>query len=868
MLHFYEAKDIVGSVSSEVGGKACELAWLEMHGYRVPPWVVIPAKEVREIVMKSRQDLEVEGFMIQLTQWWEFSKLQGWNKFIVRSSANCEDGQASSFAGMFESYGHLTTVIDLYNAIRQVFESSYSDRVQTYANKQEAHQPIEMSVIVQVMIPAMKSGVLFTADPADGCRSRFLISSALGDCEDVVTGQADCNEYSVELSNRVELSEDSGPRVIRRDISHHSLEVRKKLDGGALTKSEMASLIEVGKKITLQKGRPVDIEWVMTPLDLFVVQVRDITSMGDDIASQREFNFDNSNIQESFNGLTLPLTFSFANEAYFEAYRQLMRVMGFSAQDVAEHDRRHQQMLALVKGRVYYNINSWYQGLLFLPSFGRNKEDMEKMMGLDSPVSFVQDQIKTPVEKLKALPSILRSLWKLAWAFSRLPKTVPAFRKKFHKIWSDFPDSELYWMTVQDLIELREELKSSVIQQWHTPIVNDFYVMMKSGKVRRTLEKCECEERLPELLAGEDLESIAPTRELIAISDELKKIDGYRELFLETSAPLLKQIQKASPPVYQQIAEYIKNYGDRVVGELKLETLTLRQKTDFLESLLKSYVGDDALTLKSFDERQMQTRKNAELAVFSRIRKAYGRKELSRFKKELARFRQGVGFREAMRLDRTRSFGMFRAIYRTMGKKLTEQGWLKSPEDIFYLTSHEIDDFVFGKSLFDSPQGLIQLRRAQYKLWKEERPPANVMASVPLRKLSVKKAIRHGETTWSGLGCYPGVIEEEVVVVDDPSNCVEDLRGKILVAERTDPGWAPLFMQIKGLIVERGSMLSHSAVVARELGLTTVVGVPGIFDHLKTGDRVLLDGAEGRIELLSHVNGSERPELIVPSVSL
>ena len=75
------------------------------------------------------------------------------------------------------------------------------------------------------------------------------------------------------------------------------------------------------------------------------------------------------------------------------------------------------------------------------------------------------------------------------------------------------------------------------------------------------------------------------------------------------------------------------------------------------------------------------------------------------------------------------------------------------------------------------------------------------------------------------------------------------------MAVRTDPGWAPLFPAAAGLIVERGSALSHSAVIAREVGLPTVVGVPGVVAALRSGDRVRLDGAAGTVARLDVTPG-------------
>ncbi len=100
-----------------------------------------------------------------------------------------------------------------------------------------------------------------------------------------------------------------------------------------------------------------------------------------------------------------------------------------------------------------------------------------------------------------------------------------------------------------------------------------------------------------------------------------------------------------------------------------------------------------------------------------------------------------------------------------------------------------------------------------------------------------------------GLGCCPGVVRGTVRVVLDPRSTTLEA-GEILVAERTDPGWIMLFPSAAGLVVERGSLLSHSAIVARELGIPAVISLPGVTGWLKDGDSVELDGNRGTVTRL------------------
>lgn len=96
-----------------------------------------------------------------------------------------------------------------------------------------------------------------------------------------------------------------------------------------------------------------------------------------------------------------------------------------------------------------------------------------------------------------------------------------------------------------------------------------------------------------------------------------------------------------------------------------------------------------------------------------------------------------------------------------------------------------------------------------------------------------------------GIPSGAGVVTGKIKLVTDPSSA--NLNGEIMLAKRTDPGWVMLFPMCKGMIVERGSILSHSAVVARELGIVAVVGVENATSILKDGDEVTVDGIKGEI---------------------
>ena len=92
-----------------------------------------------------------------------------------------------------------------------------------------------------------------------------------------------------------------------------------------------------------------------------------------------------------------------------------------------------------------------------------------------------------------------------------------------------------------------------------------------------------------------------------------------------------------------------------------------------------------------------------------------------------------------------------------------------------------------------------------------------------------------------------------VRVITDP-RCASIKQGEILVAERTDPGWIMLFPACSGLLVERGSLLSHSAIVAREMGIPAIVSIAGLTSWLTTGDLVEMDGASGIVRKIEEMD--------------
>jgi phosphohistidine swiveling domain-containing protein len=272
----------------------------------------------------------------------------------------------------------------------------------------------------------------------------------------------------------------------------------------------------------------------------------------------------------------------------------------------------------------------------------------------------------------------------------------------------------------------------------------------------------------------------------------------------------------------------------------------------YLFICLKNYLRSGYTNLAVYEKREQELRQKAEEKV---------RGHLSGFKKRfyfwvLKHARKAVRNRENTRFARTRVYGIARTMFQAMGQDLANRGIIEKPDDIFYLTMDEVFGIQHGTLTAFNIPSQIKLRRDEYEKYEAEELLPRFMTRGPVywdNPCFVKEEIAaecvDGEYDFKGMPCCPGVVEGVIKVVISPDDDLE-LNGEIMVTPRTDPGWVPLYPSVSGLLVERGSLLSHSAIVAREMGLPAIVSIPGLTKRLKTGMRVRMDGKTGMVKIL------------------
>jgi pyruvate,water dikinase len=785
--------------------------------------------------------------------------------YAVRSSSTSEDAAERSFAGQFDTLLEQLDADAVVHAVVRCWGSAFTARSLAYRLRSGLElDRAGMAVIVQRMVRGEVSGVAFTANPVNRRRDEAVVTACWGLGEGVVGGACTTDEFVV--------GHDGGER--RLEVASKDVRVVPAPGGGTreepvpdalrdvrcLTPERVSRLVHEALEIARAEGRPLDLEWTIDAGGtLHWLQARPITTLGPAAPPPRgeRVVWDNSNIQESYCGVTTPLTFSFALRAYASVYEQSLRLVGVPGPTIDAMRPVLRNLLGLLRGRVYYNLNNWYRLLGVLPSFGRNKADMEKMMGVEEPVDFVVDDDLSAGDKLRRAPRLALTAARVLREFARLDREVPAFLARFERVMAGIDRARLAEASIDELMDQAARLRREAMERWETPIVNDLYVMQASGRLRRRLESIVGPDRAAEawtalVAGGEGIESTEPTRALLRLAAIARRVPGVaRALRASPAESAVARACDASPEFARGVERFLERYGDRCMGELKLESISLREDLAFVARILVNYLDRPDLDPDALAARDRSAREAMEREVLAT---AGGPLARERLRRALRATRDGIRARENMRLARTRAFGAYRDLYRAVGQRLVEAGRLDAPRDVFYLTVEEIEAWCAGTAVSADLAGIARARREEFARYERELAPNRIETRGPVHELDplppppIDQASRRARTL-RGTGASAGRVEAPLRVVLSAGDDLS-VNGHILTTVRTDPGWAPLFPTASAVLVERGSTLSHSAVLARELGIPCVVGVPNLLAIVRDGERVRLDGASGTVERL------------------
>lgn len=853
MIKWFDA--IEASEFHLVGGKGYNLSRMYQEGISVPNGFVIDstaydayieANNLGDMIngllqsplpLASQSDAIKKLFVVEklsenlVRSVLESAKVFDGRSLAVRSSATVEDLPGMSFAGQYSSFLHVTKE-QLFIKIIQCWRSLWNVRAMDYRVKHQVSNDFSLGVVIQEMIEAKKSGVIFTANPINGLRHELVINSSFGLGEAIVGGEVNPDQYTLdkisgELISKVINTKQFQYKYASEGIEKVAIESQKS-HSESLSSKVLRLLVGLANKAESYFGQPQDMEFAVDQLDnVYVLQSRDITTLFPIDALEQDGKL---RAYMSAGTVLLGMKEPFTNLGF-----DLMSTMFPTIINVMTNKKKN----PLTNNFVRHAGNRMFVDMSYLLSSGFVAKQFAKTFsGNDLPLQGVMTILMNDYGKVLKHQGIhFRIPFGIAAYSGKMIKNM----KKITKI----PNAERY-----------SAMKAEG-NRWYGKVVVAYE---KAVSVEERLNFAE--EALVDAFKLSQVEAMycIDINNYIKIEKILKKHFGtkYHVETLAQSLPgcftqtMTMQLNKYAKhchdygqepskddPVFKKI---LKVYGHRGNIELDFGTKRWNEDPTYLLDLVKTYMNDQMY------ERNLQDHKNKKreaeqmmINVTKDLGVKIGKKKAKKFKLLMKHYRYGAAMREYPKSDIVRFLALGRRAVLTIGDDFVKEDKLDHREDIFFLYKDQLLSDCDHRSM-------AQCNKASYNKEMQR-------TSIP------RMLLNNGHTYYSatisdpdanviqGMALSAGTYEGQIRVVMDPMN--SNLKeGEIMVTETTNPAWTPLFATAGALIMAYGGPMSHGGIVAREYGIPAVVGIPSATEMLKDGQRVRVNGETGVVELL------------------
>jgi pyruvate,water dikinase len=865
------------------GGKGASLARLIRAGFPVPGGFVVTTQAYRDYVATN----DLAGFILQTAKTAPASDLAaleaaseairtrfglgvipaGLSEALraaygaldissiavaVRSSATAEDLPEFSFAGQQDTFLNVVGEEALLRAVVDCWSSLWTARAIGYrARNGIPHDRIALAVVVQGMVQSEVAGVLFTANPLTGKRTETLVDAASGLGDALVSGRVQPESYVVDDGRS---TIDYGPSTGDDGLSSTV--------HGLLPEDTLVALAALGRRVEAFAGGPQDIEWGWAEDRLWLLQARPITSL---YPLPEGMPCDPLQVLISFGalqGILEPIT-PLGRDVICAAVAAVANLF----QGEARVTHAAQRVAVSAGERLFLNITGAIRGGLTrriaraVPSF------VEPAIG--QAMSALWDDPRLAPTRGGIRP---RTLWRLA------PVLLPVVGRFIATLARPDARREQAQRTIEEIVEriaaraettstladrlaifddVLETLPAALFGRWFPSFAPGMAALNLLLRLSRPIPDgrtlaLEVTRGLPHNVTTEmDLA-------LWGVARAIRADPGALACFEAADAPALAAdlLQRRLPgAALKPLEEFLARYGLRGVGEIDLGRTRWREDPTPVIQAVRSYLSIEdgtrapdvvfargaALAEESLDRLCQELRARRGGWVKARLARWAAR-----------RVRALAGLRESPKFAIVRALGILRESLLASGRELATAGVIARGDDVFFLGLDELHALAAAGK--DAPvsgfQEAIATRRERYAREMLRRQIPRLMLSdgqAFYEGMAAPEGVSEGVLVGSPVS--PGVAEGAVRVILNPGGATLS-PGEILVCPGTDPAWTPLFLVAGGLVTEVGGLMTHGAVVAREYGIPAVVGVTGATARLATGQRVRVDGTNGRVTVL------------------
>ncbi len=856
----------------QVGGKAVNLGFLIRKGFNVPNGFVVTtdaynrfitennlgsyildehandseqvSRKIREAITSGEIPEDIRDEIIK-----NYNGLTR-KEVAIRSSATSEDLKDTSFAGQMDTFLNVITPEAVLQYIKRCYASLWTNRAISYREKNSIdHQGVTIAVVVQEIIEPNAAGVMFTSDPVSS-EGSIVVESNYGYGESVVSGKATPDRFKISRG---------AMEITVREIGTKELEAVKSPEGGivfvepslerreqpSLTDKELLGLTRLGVDVETAYGAPQDIEWVVADDALYLLQSRPITTDKDE---RDATSWTRGYSDDYWNDNVSPFFFELMGDHITEIVNvELNELMGYTKPGEMN------ALLKLHKAHTYFNLDVLKHKVIYeIPTFIRNNDVLNYFPEGDGP--YGKETIKNlPFHFAKRVNAEYRI--RIRDPNGATERTADAYDKWTSDVldpfWRGF-EERLNKFNNEPLVSylgLMNELNTVIVDHFRLvrygiPVHNIGMNLMSQYLLKRFLGEEKASLTYPILVSGLKHSTSKTNDALFNLAGHIRANPDLRNLVLETESELvLDELDAQSDSEFLAIFNrFMDDYGCRGFTR---EPFYPRwsEAPRYVFDILKSLVMDEGSDLTLIEERNKAERQRVE----TEIREAIKHQSLGWAKNKLLNAvvdvaRRYIVFREEQRYNLDKWIFMNRLLYMQIGGRLTEQGVLSEPSDIFFLHRDEVKQAINGTQTIT--QYIIQQRRNEFHRYENITPPKFLEGA-----REYNDPLPPTAQTYYGLPASQGVLTSTVRVLSSITEITDVRAGEILVVPRTDPGWTPVFSKIGGLITETGGVLSHGAVVSREYGVPAVTNISNACRIFQTGQVVTINGAMGSVHL-------------------
>lgn len=807
------------SMRDLVGGKAANLGEMITAGERVPLGFCVTTAAY------SAAQLPVEEIAAA------YAGLGG-GPVAVRSSATEEDLAEASFAGQQDTYLNIEGVDAVIDAVSRCWESLDNERATAYRQANAIdHGEVRMAIVVQRMVEADTAGVLFTADPLAGSRSRSVVDAVRGLGTAVVDGSTEPDHYV--------LDDGKMPRF----------------STGCLADEQLKELAAAGRRLQGLFGAPQDIEWAFDSDGvLWLLQSRAITTLfpapPQDVPDGPQLYLEMGHMQ----GMLRPFT-PMGMTMVQQIWARWCATVGVTIDPYAPDG-----LMVDIGGRLYVNISSMLRSKWMRRSavdsfavYGPRVQRMVKHM-LNDPRFAAREGLPLTVRtavtvSLALLPRIVDVGWSLARPEAARGKAYVAVERMRRSTGpgEDATARQRWGWLVGSGFDV-------TLGKGMNDVIGPVVAGIVAGTAPAVLLKGIATQRETDAALGGMPYNVTTEMDL-ALWQLAVEAREHGTLFSDTPPDELARCYRRGELPEIGIEEFLASYGHRAAAEIDIGVPRWRDDPTPVFDSIANYLR--LLDPEHAPDRRFQRAADAaETTIASlsergvRARPVRGR--LARF--FLRRSRALTGMREFAKFAWLVPFAELRRQLMLVGRDLVDAGVLNKADDIMFL---EFNEAYAATRQYTDFRALVTERRRTHEreLLRKRVPPmlltdgTDVAATMPPDEAP--------ENGFVGVPAAAGNAQGSARVILDPVGAhIEP--GEILVAPTTDPGWTPLFLPAAGLVSDTGSTIAHGPTVAREYGIPAVICVPEATTSIRTGDLLRIDGATGTVELVQQTNETQQ----------